>query len=378
MALEPWNPVYAATLGNLMHLYGGNADPGEVTELYERALRMSPYDASYCLDVAQANEWAGKPEAAAEYFAEAERWFPNSPEVNWKAANFLVRRGRSEEALAALRKVLASGTVAPNQVFSLVAGARVEESAVIGEVLPKEPAAYVGYLNFLVDRGDIGEAKVVWPRLLELPQGFAVEQTFHYVDALIKARDVDGAMAAWAAVHQRFPGAAPAPPGKENRVSNGNFQTDIVNGGFDWRILPRPGALVTQEALRGPGGGGSGRELRIEFDGTQNPVYDAVLQFAPVERNSPYEFTARMRAEGLTTDSGVSLQVVDAYEPGKLLGGTEALTGSTAWSDYTFRFTTGPQTRLLLVRVLRLPSQKFDRKISGMFAISHVSVTPAP
>jgi len=376
MAWEPWNPVYVATLGNLKHLYGDNADPGAVTQLYEQALRLSPYDASYCVNVAQANEWAGKPAVAAEYFALAVKLFPNSPEVNWKAANFLVRRGRNEEALPALRKVLTSGTVAPNQVFALVAAARIDERGVIGEVLPKEPNAYVAYLNFLVDRGDMDGAQMMWPRLLELPASFPVEQTFHYLDALIKAQDVDGAVGAWSAVHEKFPGVTPQPPGKENLVSNGNFQTDIMNGGFDWRILPRAGALVTQDAVRGPGEAAGGRELRIDFDGTQNPMYDGVLQFAPVEPNASYVFTARMRAEGLTTDSGVSLQVVDAYDPNKLLGGTEALTGSTAWSEYKFRFTTG-RTRLLLVRVMRLPSQKFDRKISGSFALSRVSLVPS-
>lgn len=376
MAWEPWNPVYAATLGNLMHLYGDNADPGVVTQLYERALRLSPHDASYCVNVAQANEWAGKPAVAAEYFARAEKLFPNSPEVNWKAANFFVRRGRSDEALPALRKALGSGTVAPNQIFSLVVGARVEESAVIGEVLPKEPNAYVAYLNFLVDRGDMDGAQMVWPRLLELSTPFPVEQTFHYLDALIKTQDVNGAVAAWAAVHTKFSAVVPQPPNKENLVSNGNFQTDIVNGGFDWRILPRAGALVTQGAIHGLGGNTGGRELRIVFDGTQNPAYDAVMQFAPVEPNTNYEFSTRMRVEGLTTDSGVSLQVVDAYDPNKLLGGTEPLTGSTGWSDYKFRFTTGPRTRLLLVRVMRLPNQKFDRKISGSFAVSRVSLVP--
>jgi hypothetical protein len=272
--------------------------------------------------------------------------------------------------------VLVSGTVAPNQIFSLVAGARVEESAVIDEVLPKEPNAYVAYLNFLVDRGDLEGAQMVWPRLLGQSTAFPVEQTFHYVDALIRAQDVDGAVAAWAAVQAKFSGAVPPPPSKDNLVSNGNFHTDIVNGGFDWRILPRTGALVTQDTIHGPAGNTGGRELRIDFDGTQNPAYDAVLQFAPVEPNTKYEFSTRMRVEGLTTDSGVSLQVVDAYDPNKLLGATESLTGSTAWSDYKFRFTTGPRTRLLLVRVMRLPSQKFDRKISGTFAVSRVSLVP--
>jgi hypothetical protein len=212
--------------------------------------------------------------------------------------------------------------------------------------------------------------------LLELSTPFPVEQTFHYLDALIKTQDVNGAVAAWAAVHTKFSAVVPQPPNKENLVSNGNFQTDIVNGGFDWRILPRAGALVTQGAIHGLGGNTGGRELRIVFDGTQNPAYDAVMQFAPVEPNTNYEFSTRMRVEGLTTDSGVSLQVVDAYDPNKLLGGTEPLTGSTGWSDYKFRFTTGPRTRLLLVRVMRLPSQKFDRKISGSFAVSRVSLVP--
>lgn len=381
MAWEPWNPVYAATLGNLLHLYGDSADPQAVTRLYQRALQLSPYDATYCMNVAQAHEWAGRADLAAQYFSQAQRLFPNSPDVNWKAANFFVRRGRSEEALPALQRVLAAGTLAPNPIFSLLAGARIAESTVADRVLPRDPSAYVAYLNFLVDRGDWGGAQLLWPRLLALPEPpsartpLSVEQAFHYLDALIRAQDVDTALSAWSALHKKFPDRVPQPPSETNLVSNGDFQGDIVNGGFDWRILPRPGALVSQETARGPGGGG--RELRIEFDGTQNPAYDAVLQFVPVKPNRNYQFFSRMRADALTTDSGVSLQVVDAYDMNKQLGATEALTGSTAWSEHTFRFTTGPHTRLLVVRVLRMPSQKFDRKISGSFALSEVRLVSA-
>ena len=44
---------------------------------------------------------------ARQALERARELFPNSPEINWKLANFCVRAGKTSEALQALRKVLA-------------------------------------------------------------------------------------------------------------------------------------------------------------------------------------------------------------------------------------------------------------------------------
>src|ERR1700676_5191694 len=44
---DPANPVYPAALANLVHLYGQSPDPDAVIRLYQTAVGLSPFDASY-------------------------------------------------------------------------------------------------------------------------------------------------------------------------------------------------------------------------------------------------------------------------------------------------------------------------------------------
>jgi tetratricopeptide (TPR) repeat protein len=374
MAWDPRNPQYPATAANLVHLYGDNADPDVVIRWYETASRLSPFEAEYYVALAQANDWAGRPSQAVVLFQRAQELFPNSPEINWKVANFRVRTGKTSEALPALKKVLFSGAINENQVFALISNARIDPGTVIDELLPSDAHAFVDYLNFQVDRGDMAAAQQTWDHLLQLHTPFEISAAFHYLDALIKSRDVERAMKAWSALVERFPLLVPSPASSPNLVTNGDFRGDILNGGFDWRVIPVAGAVVTQETSDS---GKNSRSLRIDFDGSQNLYYDSVVQFIATEPNTHYDFSAVLSSEGITTDSGVGLRVSDPYSSAEL-GSTDTLTGTAPQSEYKFSFTTGPEMRLLLLGVFRAPSRKFDDKIAGTFRIGKVTIVVRP
>jgi tetratricopeptide (TPR) repeat protein len=375
MAWDPRNPQYPATAANLVHLYGDNADPDVVIRLYEMASRLSPFEAEYYVDRAQANDWAGRSAQAVVLFQRAQDLFPNSPEINWKIANFRVRTGKTSEAWPALKKVLSSGAINENQVFALICNARIDPVTVIDELLPADARAFVDYLNFQVDRGDIAAAQQTWDRLLLLHRPFEINMAFHYLDALIKTRDVERALKIWSALVERFPLLVPSPASSQNLVTNGDFRGDVLNGGFDWRVNPVAGAAVTQETSDS---GRDSRSLRIDFDGSQNLYYDSVVQFIATQPNTHYDFSAVLSSEGITTDSGAGLRVFDAYNSADVLGSTDTLTGTMPQSQYKFSFTTGPGTRLVLLTVIRAPSHKFDDKIAGSFRIAKVAIVPHP
>jgi tetratricopeptide (TPR) repeat protein len=374
MAWDPGNPQYPATAANLIHFYGDNADPDVVIHLYETALRLSPFEAEYYVDLAQANDWAGRPWIAAPLFCRAQELFPNAPEINWKVANYLVRTGKTSEAFPALRKVLSSGTINENQVFALISNARVDSVIVINELLPGNARTFVDYLNFQVDRSDLVAAQQAWDRLLLLHTPFEIKAAFHYLDALIRTRDVARALQVWSSLVERFPLLVPSPASSQNLVTNGDFRGEIQNGGFDWRVNAVAGAAVTQEPSAPAG---TSHSLRIDFDGSQNLYYNSVAQFIATQPNTRYDFSAVLSSEGITTDSGVGLGIFDAYNSAGLLGSTDTLTGTTPRSEHKFSFATGPGTRLVLLKVVRVPSRKFDDKIAGTFWIGEVTVLPA-
>jgi hypothetical protein len=373
MIWDPANPVYPAALANLVHLYGRNPDPDEVIRLYQTAARSSPFDAGYLADLAQANDWAGRTELSLSLFQRAQQLFPNSPDINWKLANFYIRSGNTEDALPALKKILSSNIIGKNQIFALCDRAGIDSVTVVDKLLPPDIPAYFAYLNFETQRGNFSAAQETWNRLLSLNSPFEPKEAFPFLDNLIKSHELDSASRVWSSLVSRFPDRIPSPASANNLITNGNLQADILDGAFDWRVFPVSGVAVNQDSI---GPSVDARSLRVEFDGTQNLYYGSVLQFVPAQPRTKYTFSAFTRSQALTTEAGVGVQISDAYDPTKILGSTEPLMGTAPWSEQSFSFETPPETRLVIVRIVRLPSQKFDNKIAGAFWLSRVSLTP--
>jgi hypothetical protein len=372
MIWDPANPVYPATLANLVHLYGQSPDPDAVIRLYQTAVRLSPFDASYTADLAQANDWAGRTEIALPLFRRAQQLFPNSPEINWKLANFYIRSGNTGDALPKLKKILSSNVIEKNQIFSLTDRAGINSETVIDKLLPPDISAYFAYLNFETQHGNFSAAQETWNRLLSLGSPFEPKEAFPFLDSLIRSHELDSASRVWSSLVSRFPDRIPSPASAHNLITNGNLQADILDGAFDWRVFPVSGVAVNQDST---GPSADSRSLRVEFDGTQNLYYGSVLQFVPAEPRTKYTFSAFTRSQAITTDAGVGVQISDGYDPNRILGSTDPLIGTTPWSEQSFSFETLPETRLLIVRIVRAPSQKFDNKIAGAFWLSRVSLT---
>jgi hypothetical protein len=375
MTWDPANPVYPAALAHLVHLYGQNPDPDAVIRLYQTAVRLSPFDAGYTADLAQASDWAGRTGVALLLFQRAQQLFPNSPEINWKLANFYVRSGNNNDALPPLKKILSSNIIEKNQIFALCDHAGINSVTVLDKLLSPNITVYFAYLNFETQHGNFSAAQETWNRLLTFNSPFEPKEVFFFLDTLIRSHELGSASQVWASLVSRFPDRIPSPASANNLITNGNFQADILDGAFDWRVFPVSGVAVNQDST---GPSADSRSLRIEFDGTQNLYYGSVLQFVPVQPRTKYTFSAFTRSQAITTEAGLGVQVSDGYDPNKILGSTDPLIGTTPWSEQSFSLITPPETRLLIVRIVRAPSQKLDNKIAGAFWLSRVSLTTAP
>jgi Tfp pilus assembly protein PilF len=366
---DPANPEYYDVLATLMHLYASGSS-NEITQLYEHAVRLSPRDAQFWADLGAGYDWAGRSDNALEAFERARALSPNSPEINWRLANFYVRARKIPEALQALRVVLLGDTTAGRKVFTLAANATGDRKAVL-EMLPHQAPIFFDYLRFRIEKGDMLCAEETWARLLQLNLGFDLPAAFPYLDALIQHRQVPKLVEAWSALAEAFPRQIQGPDSTANLITNGSFRLDMLNGGLDWRVVPTKGAVVGSDfANISPGG----RALRIIFDGSNNLDYGHVFQYVPVQPSTRYRFSVSMRAQGITSDSGPRFQVCDAYNVADLFLSTENLTGTSAWSQRNAEFVTKPDTHLLLIRVARLMSSRLDNKIAGTVWIADVSL----
>jgi hypothetical protein len=367
---DPANPEYYDALGTLTHMYADRGNSDEIVQLYQNATRLSPHNAQFWADLGAGYDWAGRSSDALAAFQNAQRLFPNSPEINWRLANFYVRAGRTPEALRTLRMVLQEDSTAGKRVFTLATNATHDRSALL-EMLPPQPLVFFDYLNFLIVRGDLAGAEEVWAHDLQLDLPFNLPEAFPYLDALIQHAELRQLSKAWAALAQRFPAQIQRPAPSSNLVTNGSFESDILNGGLDWRILPTEGAVVSLDSA---GAFEGVRALRITFDGSRNLDYGHVFQYVPVQAKTRYRFSGHMRVQGITTDSGPRFQVCDAYDRGKIFVSTENLVGTSDWSEQHTAFTTLADTRLVLLRVVRSVSNKLDNQIAGTVWIDDVRV----
>ncbi len=370
---DPGNPEYYDDLAMLTHLYSSGGNPAEVVGLSEKATQLSPYNAFYWADLGAAYEWAGRKNDALVAFTRARALFPNSPEINWKAANFYVRMRRTSDALAALRQVLLEDSAKERQVFVLATNATEDNQEILAEMLPQRAPVILDYLNFLIETGRMEAADQTWTMLLESKLPFELSQSFPYLDALIQHREVDHLTEAWAVLCIRFPQEVCARESKPNLITNGDFAFALLNGGLDWRVFPVEGVSVSEDPSVGVSGS---KSLRIDFNGTQNLEHAHVLQYVPVSPNTVYAFSAYMRAQGITTDSGPRFQVVDAYDPSKLFLSTENVTGTSGWAAHQLEFRTSADTHMLIVKIVRPISHKFDNRLAGAVWIAGVTLLP--
>ncbi|MGB8524141.1 MAG: tetratricopeptide repeat protein [Candidatus Acidiferrales bacterium] len=369
---DPGNPEYYDALATLTHLYS-TANPADVVRLNEKAVQLSPYNADYWADLGAAYEWAGRNNDALRAFTRARTLFPNSPQINWKAANFYVRTRRTSEALAALQKVLLEDGTKERQVFVLAVNATNDNQEILDQMLPPHAPVIIDYLNFQIETGRMEAADRTWAALLELKLPFDLARSFPYLDALVQRRDVERLTTAWAVLCSRFPQEVCARESSPNLITNGDFAFAPLNGGLDWRVIPIQGAAVSEDPSVGVTGS---KSLRIDFDGKQNLEYGHVLQYVPVAPNTAYKFSGHMRAQGITTDSGPRFEVLDAYDPSKLFVSTENVTGTSDWSAHQLEFKTGADTRLLIVKIARPASHKFDDQLAGTIWIARVALVP--
>jgi hypothetical protein len=256
-------------------------------------------------------------------------------------------------------------------VFALAERATSNKRTILDEVLPPDTSILVDYLNFQIGKDDIGAAEQVWHRLLELKLPFDLRQAFPYLDALIRHRKLAEVSGAWSLLTNYFPSEVYPDAADDNLVVNGSFEHEILNGGFDWRVVPTKGASVSLDTENRFDGA---RSLRIDFDSTENPYYCYVFQYVAVKPETRYHFSGYLRVKGITTDSGPAFEVSDAYDTKKLFLSADGLVGTSDWSLQEFEFKTQQNTQLLIVRVSRRPSHKLANQIAGTVWVDNVKL----
>jgi hypothetical protein len=155
-------------------------------------------------------------------------------------------------------------------------------------------------------------------------------------------------------------------PTSENLLVNGDFSLSILNNGFDWTYQKSSAVSLAIEPDTGHIGSQS---LRIVFQGPG--LEDAgIRQLVSVDPSTGYVFSGYYKTAEMDGAGAPKFEIQDVYSGANLFMSTD-LRDAGSWTSVNGSFTTGPETRLIVLRVARVPA---DRPIRGTLWIDSLKL----
>ncbi|HWG58337.1 MAG TPA: tetratricopeptide repeat protein [Candidatus Acidoferrales bacterium] len=374
-ALEPGNANAWDRLGRLRQEEFGDTDPRHAIADFEHALRDNPR-CSYCLtDLAGAYEAAGNDRLAESEFERAEAAYPASAEVVWQHGNFLLRQQRFAQAFTKIRRAIRGNRSILPLAISRSWRATGDVKQILDNIVPRDADGCLAALDFFTSESQMDAGMAVWKRLTGLHEGFPIARTFAFLDELIREDRSDDARTVWEeALEATGSGSATSRGTAGSLIQDGRFTENLANGGLGWRWNEPAGAAASFDAAPDSK---PGRSLRVDFSGGLNLDLSQPSQVVPVEPSQAYVFSAMIRTDEISTESGMRFSITDPNHPREPRATTDNMTGSHPWTRVRANVTTGADTHFLEVQLFRPPSRLFESKLGGTVWISDVSLAPA-
>jgi tetratricopeptide (TPR) repeat protein len=365
--LDPGNADYRNHLGRFYDLVV--RDPASAVGQYQAAVALNPHSARFWFDLASAYQVLGdtaRQTAALEHAIEADSM---TPDVAWEAANLYLVQGENEKALREFRVVLANDTSLADTAIQFCWRIDPDVDVLLRDVVPPRNDAYTAFLTLLETKEETAGTAKVWAALMRTHQPFERRQADQYIRYLIQHKDVDQAVLVWRQTAERF-GLTSYLPSSSNLIVNGNFSLNVLNAGFDWQHQSQSGVKLELD----PTDSHSGRQsLTITFDGPG--ITDAgIYQFVAVQPNTSYQFSAYYKNVEMEGAGGPHFTIQDMYTQA-IYYESDELIDAGFWKSAEGEFTTGPDCKLVVLHVRRLPA---GSPIRGKLWIDDFHLTQKP
>lgn len=310
---------------------------------FKEAVRLNPNRSAHWQELAKWYEEQMQFDAARDAVRQAIETDPNYAKTHWFAANLYLRVQDMKEADFEMRRAADLDTTNYlTQVLDLVWRFDADPDRIVSTHVPNTRQANLMALNYFISKQSERGAGLAWARLktFETP----VPERFPYIaylESLGKPRE---------ALHIfSFPNS-PVP------FYNGSFETESMQGAFDWRISSNDDAEARRDTAAAKEGLSS---LMVSFSGKQNIDYSGVAHNLVVEKGKRYSVTFWMKTEGISTNEGMFVEVLGCQgcQP------SEKQIGTTYWQQFQIPFTAAGE--LVTVRLRRVPTTKFDNLLKG-------------
>ena len=344
---EPGNAEYRYRLGRYFLLIDKSWDAA--VQSYRAATDLNPHQARYWFDMAAAYQLLGKLDEQKTALECALVADSSTPDLAWDAGNFYLVRGDTDKALRQFRVVMETDPYLPEAALRLCWRVRPEIDVLLTDVVPPKLSVYSTFLDFLISHKETAAAAKVWARMAQLHEPVPSQVAFAYIRYLIGQREVDQSRLVWQQAGV-LSGLSAYQPSSANLVINGDFNLDVLNGGFDWLYEQSKQASLALDPTQSHSGH---RSLLITLDARS--IDDAgIRQLVPVNPAVSYDFSAHFKAEDMQGAGGLRFTIQDRYSQATYFT-SDDLKDADFWKEVSGRFTTGPDTKLLVLRLQRVP-----------------------
>ncbi|NCA71386.1 MAG: hypothetical protein EOM91_15085 [Sphingobacteriia bacterium] len=373
----PWSGGEAARqwARRLLPLSGDASEPRNLLEI---SLRERPLYAPTWLDLGELLASSGDREGAARSIRVARALWPERATLQQRAAWMQVALGPPDAAFAALMHYWA---IAPQDGLRTLGLARrlepapealVDAAAQVWSSGPNDALVYQrGLLDLARRAGDPALAQALWARLDDKSRALE-DLLFPYLQMLAAQGRHAEADAVWEQ-------AIGEPPG----LVNGSFEEPLVPLGPAFRpgwATPGWRYHATGEGFRigveGPNGDATHQSLRIDFLGTANVALGQPSQIMRVRPGTSYRLHGYWSGDGITTRSGVFVELYTvATSPGVRVQ-TPPRWGSWTREPFELEIQVPEDGLLVGMRVRRAATTALDRLLSGTLRLDTLEFLP--
>ncbi|MDT5060865.1 MAG: hypothetical protein QOH63_1324 [Acidobacteriota bacterium] len=343
---DPWTHWVVAGLKKRTLLPG---DLEDALHHYEEAVRLSPNDYRFWMDLGRTREDVGDGAGGEKALRRAVELAPSYAYPHWYLGNLLLRAGRSNEAFAELRRAADANSALRPQLFNTAWTFYSQNIDEIKKVIGDSAAARAEFATYLLGGQRLDEALNLWAGLKPAEKKEQSASGEAIMKSLMEQKRYHAALSIFSDLN---PDANSA---KATQFVNGSFEDDIDTAAgvsfFNWQIKSDPQAQI---AIDGRIGHSGARSLRILFKAPSTLPFNNVAQTVLVDPATQYRFECYVRAEDLKSAGTPIIQIIDGLDGKTVLGASQPLAnGKYDWQQVIINFKSPPKTEAVIVRIVR-------------------------
>lgn len=324
-----------------------SADKRTGVEIAEETVRLAPNDYRWRVEFARALAQDEQFDRAEKEFRRAVDLAPMYAVVHWNYGNFLLRRGRDDEAFAQFKISAAGNGFYRDQVFSLVWDYSGKDATRLEELAKDNTQSRTQLAYFFASRGRAEDALRNWNLLSDdekaanaqflktMSQGVFEQGYFPQALEFEKQLGVDEDLQSEAITNPSF-----------EKMLNGESRSR-----FTWQVtrnIPKLEIASDQNVKRT-----GSRSVRVVFRGFNQPALGNISQIVVVAQQKKYRLRFWLRTENLKSAGTPLIEILNAKDNKSIARTQPFATGSNDWQEITLDFVTPENCNAVIVRTIR-------------------------